>query len=200
MKTDVHEWSLTVVNFARQEFKALIAALPPAQREAVGTLKDWSPKDEMAHLEFWIDTFVTNLTALRDGQPLMDISDYLRLNDDAWAVRKDWSWATVEEHLARALNGVETHLHSLNTADLTDAAHLTLEPDRTTPRPLIRSLLYDVIDHPLLHVVGLYGKCGANAAALAMLDRATTLVSQPGLSKWTSSTRSKLKTWQKRVK
>jgi hypothetical protein len=185
MKTDMKQWTLSIIDASRDEFKTFIANIPVHERKTVGKLKQWSAKDEVAHLGYWLEVFVKNIKARRSGKPLIDASDYLAMNDKAWEKHKDLSWAEVEEKLARAFQAIEKLMKALSVDALTDAKVLTLEPDRSSPRPLIKSLFYELIDHPVHHFVKLYQKHGANVTATTMLTRLQGVLEQPGVSKWT---------------
>jgi hypothetical protein len=185
--------ALTLIAAARHEFTTLIAALPPAARVAQGSLKDWSPKDEMAHLAYWIEVFVAQIQARRAGQPLMDTRDYLRRNDIAWAARKDQSWAEVEASLESALAALEGEIRAFSDDELVDAQRFTIEPDTKTPRPLLRNLIYEMIEHPLVHMVGIYRKIGDEVRLRAMLTRIETPLKARGFSRFAASARRKIK-------
>lgn len=80
---DVKQWTLAVVNVSRKEFETFIKNIPAEERKATGRLKQWSAKDEIAHLTFWLETFVKNIQARRSGKPGIDITNHLALNDKA---------------------------------------------------------------------------------------------------------------------
>jgi hypothetical protein len=185
--------ALALITAARHEFTTLIAALPPATRDAQGSLKDWSPKDEMAHLAYWIEIFVVQIQARRAGQPLMDTRDYLRRNDIAWAARKDQSWSEVEASLESALAALEGEIRAFSDDELVDAQRLTIEPHAKTPRPLLRNLIYEMIEHPLVHMVGIYRKIGDEAGLRAMLTRIEVPLKVRGFSRFAASALRKIK-------
>lgn len=193
METDVKQWTLEMIAASQNEFKTLISMIPPKQREGVGQLKQWTAKDEFAHLSFWLEVFAKNTKARRNGKALLDTSDYLAMNDAAWAERKDLSWSEIEAALTLALYEIEKQVKALSVDELTEAVMFTLEPQRKPPRPFIKSLLYDLIDHPLHHWVRLYKKFGHEAKAAQMLERVLQVLKKPGVSKWTATSRSKVK-------
>ncbi|MDX2140655.1 MAG: DinB family protein [Chloroflexota bacterium] len=191
--TEPLSWALAVTHAARHEFAALIAALPDAERTAVGELKHWSPKDEIAHLAYWIEVFVSNIQAQREGRPLIDTRPYLAMNDAAWEVRRAWTWGEVEAATAATLGQLEMLLQNMSADDLTDPQRFTIEPLRTAPRPLIRSLLYELVDHPVHHFTGLYRKISDPDGMSAMLVRYDAVLQKRGTSQWTATTRKKIK-------
>ncbi len=199
MKSSIQDWSCALIAASHIELHTLIARMPAAQRTSEGKLKDWSPKDELTHLAYWIEVFVSNIDARREGRPLIDTRDYLAMNDAAWDARKDWSWQEVEENLDRVFAAVEVRLDGFSDADLIDPAVFTLEPDRASPKPLIRSLLYELYDHPLHHLVGLYRKFGDAEGLTAMLMRVSAALHMRGTAKWTAATRRKIAKYRAQV-
>jgi Protein of unknown function (DUF1706) len=171
MKKDIQQWALMLIGASGNEFKTLIASLNPDQRGAIGQLHKWSPKDEIAHLSYWLEVFLDNIQARQNGQELIDTHDYLTLNDQAWEVRKDWTWNDVELGLERTLKGIEVQIKSLSNEDLTDAERLSLESDQKVTRPLLKSLIYELIDHPLHHFLGMYQKLHNKHQIASMLER-----------------------------
>lgn len=193
MKTDMKQWALALIDAARNEFGILMASIPQEQRNMVGELKQWSAKDEIAHLLYWIEVFSTNIEARRKGQPLTDISNYLAMNDAAWQARKDWTWANLETELARVLTNVETQLHDLHIEDLIDPQSFTLETVRKSPRPLLRNLIYELVEHPFHHFMGLYQRFSDKAQINSLIERTLHSLKQPGTSKWSATTRNKIR-------
>ncbi len=193
MKKDIQQWALVLIGASSNEFNTLIDSLNPDQRGAIGELHRWSPKDEIAHLSYWLEVFLDNIQARQNGQELIDTRNYLTLNDQAWEVRKDWTWNDVELGLERTLKGIETKIKSLNSQDLTDADRLSLESDQKVPRPLLKSLIYELIDHPAHHFLGMYRKLHNKHQIASMLERLIQAMEQPGVSNWSATTRNKLR-------
>lgn len=197
-RVDLQAWAVEIVNLLRQEYAVLAAQLAPSEREASGELWAWSTKDEIAHLAYWIALFATNIAAARADRPLTDTRPYLAMNDAAWHERAAWDWTTVEQALLRAIDAVAAQLATLSSDELRDAGRLTVEPAGGPPRPLIRSLLYELIDHPLHHFAGIYQRLGAAEPRVAMLARVAALVEQPGVRTLAGSTRAKLRSYRQR--
>jgi hypothetical protein len=187
-KIDLKPQTLALINAARQEFERIFTAMPEEQRHTAGTLKQWSPKDELAHLAYWIELFVTNIRAQRAGQPLIDTRDYRTMNDRGWEERKAWRWDAVKQAVTDVLSAVETEINTLSAEDLVNASHFTLEADRSSPRPLLHSLIYELIDHPNHHFSGLYRKLGDDAAITALFDRSLQALAPLGSTRWSAKT------------
>jgi hypothetical protein len=182
------DWALGLIGFARVETKTFGAQLSPAERETPGEAQRWSTKDEWAHLAFWLETFADNLIARLEGRAPKDIRDYQALNSQTWLERRGWTWTQADAALYGALDRLEGQIATLELKQLTDAGMLTLEP----PKPLIRTLLYEVVDHPTHHLVRLYAKTGRGASVPALLERTRAALAQRGMSAWTRSSRTRL--------
>ncbi|MEM8536141.1 MAG: hypothetical protein AAGF95_35275 [Chloroflexota bacterium] len=180
MASDIHQWTISLTDFVHDESRRLIDNLPAEQREAVGSLQQWSAKDELAHLVYWIEVLGSNIEAQIDGQPLTDTSDSLHMNDEAWHIRKDWTWEKVDNALEQALSHVKEQLTRLNSADLIDPQRFTIEYQNDHPYPLLHSLVYDLIDHPVLHFTELYCKTEQAEKATALVERTLVLLEQRG--------------------
>jgi hypothetical protein len=196
--TEPNHWLTDVLDVMRAEFTTTMELFTFEQRSQVGELKAWSPRDELAHLAFWLETFVSNLRHLRDGSALIDTHNYLAMNDEAWLARQDWAWEDIKAALLNALVELETNITRLSSEELTDSTCLTLEGERKSPRPLIRNFLYELVDHPLHHFVGLYLRLGIDPALLnAMLMRVDNVLRRRGVSKWASTSRRKVQLYLK---
>lgn len=174
------QWSASLIEAARDEFSRLRASAPAGQRAVQGELKRWSPKDEMAHLVYWLDLYAAKLKALRAGRDPEDVRNYQERNDAAWPLRRNWTWDRVEQEWLRALQQVAAEWALLSEAE---------------QRQLMRSLIYELVDHPHHHFVRLYRKFRQPARGKAMLARTEALLAQRGASKWTVTPRRKLKRW-----
>jgi hypothetical protein len=195
-KADLAAWALGLIEGMGEEVKLLAHSVPLELREQPGERERWSTKDELAHLAYWLEVFLDNLAALRDSQPLTDVRDYLTLNDQAWEERKGWTWAEACGALERGLDRLELGIHYFPSVAWTDVKRFSLERGR----PLIRSLSYEVVDHPLHHLVGLYNKLGQSENAVAMLSRMLERVAQRGMSRWSAPTRRKVGKLLERLK
>lgn len=189
MKTEeIKRWALSIIDASSFEFDTLLAKIPPGQRDIVGELKKWSLKDQIAHLIFWIDLFTTNLRAYREGSPLISTTDYLAMNDVAWQERKDWTWLDIETNLARIFSDIRAQIHDLSSEDLTDAHRYSLGPSEAEPEPILQSLVYELIKHPVHHFVIMYRVFGDRAEIDSLLTRTLQVTNQPDVLIWSEPT------------
>ena len=158
----------------------------------IGELKNWSPKDQIAHLTYWIELFVSNIQACRKNLPLKATDDYLVMNDTAWNIRKDWSWNKIEDDVACVFSDLKGQIKDLTAEDLIDVHRFTLETNQESPKPLLQSLLYELIDHPIHHFLIMYKAFGDEEGIKALLTRTQHMLSQMRESKWSTPTRDKI--------
>jgi hypothetical protein len=186
MKKDVRQWLIDVVELSRAEFQAVIRCLPQSKRRAKGTADQWSAKDVISHLTYWLEVFDKNITARRASKPLIDTEDYLSMNAAAWSERNRLSWKEVETALHAALDRVKSQVENLS-ADQFDSGALSIGG-----KPLVANFLYELIDHPLHHWVILYGKANAQKHGIEMLKRVQSVLDERGFGKWTDSSRKEI--------
>ena len=192
MITDVKQWAFAVVDCSSNEFNTLFARIPPKQRSVIGELKNWSPKDQIAHLLYWIELFVSNIQACRKSHPLIATDDYLAMNDATWHIRKDWSWSKIETDLACVFSDLKGQIKDLMAEDLIDVHRFTLEANQKSPKSLLESLLYELIDHPMHHFLIMYKEFADEEGIKALLTRTQHVMSQTRESKWSTPTRDKI--------
>lgn len=181
-------WALELVQLLRHEFRALVAGLSPQQRQEKGQMDRWSPKDELAHLAYWLEVFVANIRFRREGKPLTDVRDYLAMNDAAWEARQDWGLEQTEAAVRKVLTDLGEELERFTPEELTNPDRFTLE----FPRPFVRSLLYELVDHPVHHFAGLYRKLGKGSEVGPMLRRLLEVLGRRGAAGWSATTRKKI--------
>jgi hypothetical protein len=189
MKTEeIKQWALSVIDASSFEFDTLLAKIPPGQRDVIGELKKWSPKDQIAHLIFWIDLFATNLKACRKGSPLISTADYLAMNDVAWLERKDWTWLDIETNLARIFSDIRAQIQDSSSEQLTDAHRYSLGTSEAEPEPILQSLVYELIKHPVHHFVIMYRIFGDRVEIDSLFARTMQMTNQPDVLIWSEPT------------
>ena len=186
------QYALSVIDASSFEFATLIAQIPQNQRDMVGELKKWSPKDQIAHLIYWIDLFAGNLRACRGGSGLISTADYLAMNDAAWLERKDWTWLDIEINLARIFADLRAQVQELSSEDLTNAHRYSLEASEAEPEPILQSLIYELIKHPVHHLVIMYGIFGNHVGIDSLLARTLKVTNQPDVLIWSEPTVKKI--------
>lgn len=193
MKQDAKEWTLSLIAAVRGEFEFFAAQIPKKERGVTGELKHWSTKDDIAHLCFWLEVFVKNIKSRRTGKTLISTSNYRIMNDQAWHESKDLSWSEIEVKLMSVFDEIEAEIKTLSLEEITDGNKFSVEPQRNPPRPLVKSLLYELVDHPFHHLVKIHRKLNNTDKANESLALLTAILKQPGFSKWTAAALNKIR-------
>ncbi len=187
MKADIYFYMDNILEVAKHEFVVLESHIPPKMHDAKGEADTWSAKDVFAHVTYWLGAFSYNIDARIHSKTLIDTRDYLELNRQAWKLRNKLTWDRIRSDLDRAFANIQTRVHSLTAAQLTDASCFSI-----SDRPLVVDYMYDLIEHPMHHWMILYRKANAEEMAVEMLTRVLRGVSQKGLMKWSLSARRKI--------
>ncbi len=172
-----------MIESSHLEFVKLMALVPLEQRRKSGQLEQWSIKDELLHLVYWLEVFCLNLQAQKSGKPLIDISDYLALNDQTWLERNKWTWKQLEAALEVVFANLETELKNLDEREFIFAVD---------KKPLANAVVYELFTHPLHHFQGIYNKLGLLLEREAMLKRVLVVLERRGFSRFTARTRKKI--------
>ncbi len=193
MKTQaIKQWAFSLINASSFEFDTLMARIPESQRGVVGELKKWSPKDQVAHLIYWIELFVANTKACRQGRAIVSTADYLTMNDSAWQERKDWTWPDVEANIARIFLDVRGQVQELSLEELIDARRYSVETDESGPKPILQSLAYELIAHPSHHFARMYWAFGDREGVDSLFARTLRVTNQSGVLTWSEPTLKKI--------
>jgi len=188
MKSDIHRWLDNVLQTSKHEFSVLESHIPSKLHEQKGEVNNWSAKDVVAHLTYWLEVFSYNIDARNDSKTLIDTHDYKVLNREAWKSRNALTWDQVQLDLDRAFANVQSQAHNLDANQLTDASSFSIGD-----RALIADFMYELIEHPMHHWMILYRKASADNLAVEMLARVQKGISQKGLMKWSLSARRKIR-------
>jgi tetratricopeptide (TPR) repeat protein len=144
---------LEIIDLARERERTLAEVLDTAARTAVGTVKQWAPKDHFVHIAIWAAYLARRLEAVATGNTPVQPAD----NDTVFLEHRDDPWETTWAHLVRAWD------------DTAAALRRTSDEELTTPGPNGRTLLSLTLNnlflHPIAHVAQLYEERSDAAAA-----------------------------------
>ena len=148
----------------------LISSLLPEERKAKGSLKMWSAKDMVTHLNFWGRHFLRQLEKSAKGEKVPLSGDYLNeLNDGVLYehLEQPMDDALAEyEQIHRELQKV---YDSFSAEDLNDAKkYAWLEG-----RPMSDRVLANLVWHPQSHIADFYVKHGNLDKAITMQEALT---------------------------
>ncbi len=140
------------IRAGRQVLLAVLARVPPAERETPGAMGEWSVKDTIVHLNYWGGQLVTLLYQVRSGQTPATLSVAPDL--DVEAVNRRWhaqgknrpweaAWSDFNGIHAQVIRRVK----EFSDAELNST---TIEP-KLRGRPLWSWVAADTYDHDEEH-------------------------------------------------
>ncbi|HAS41438.1 MAG TPA: hypothetical protein DCS93_13215 [Microscillaceae bacterium] len=179
MKSAVKTWLDEVVTTSKQEFSILESKMPPNIYQATGHPENWSMKDIYSHLTYWIEVFSHNVKASINCTPKIDTSNYKILNDETWKLRNTLTWDEVRQALDNVFLESQSLLIRILDEQLMDKSILTIQG-----QALIADYLYEFIEHPMWHWIGLYLKANDKDSALDCLERVESSIFNENFSKW----------------
>jgi tetratricopeptide (TPR) repeat protein len=177
IESETHRRLLVLLTRGQADQDTLAARLSPEERTARGELNAWSPKDHVAHNNFWRQDAVLSLQAALDGRSLPDMEATQTLNDRVFQEQRETPW---EELVA------ETARLSTETAALTQR----LSPDDLTQRDrypwqhgerggsLERVILTNWYEHPAEHWADIYVSRDELERALEVRQTVVTTVGE----------------------
>lgn len=170
---DANEIKKTVremIQSTQTDLQELIASLSPEERNVRGSLKLWSAKDMITHLNFWGRHFLQQLEKSAKGEKVPLAGDYLNEVNDG----------VLYEHLEQPLDealaeyeGIHKELlkvyESFSAEDLSDGKKFAwLEG-----RPMSDRVLGNLVWHPQSHIADFYVKRGNLDKAINMQETLT---------------------------
>lgn len=161
---------IELLHQARAEQQAMIDALTPQQRAAVGTPEHWAAKDVVAHVASWWRVQADRLRALAAGEAVhpLDDAEINRRNAETLARGREQSW---EQVIAEARAA-----HDAQVAALQHIAAWQLVDTVIGTQPLWRSTLGNGFLHPQVHVTEFYRDQGDPERAAQVQEHASELL------------------------
>lgn len=92
IESETHRRVLALVTCGQTDQDALAAHLSSEERAARGELHAWSPKDHVAHNNFWRQVVVWHLQAALDGSTPPETEDDLAWNDRVFQEQRETAW------------------------------------------------------------------------------------------------------------
>jgi hypothetical protein len=110
------------------------------------------------------------------------------MNDVAWLERKDWTWLDIETNLARIFSDIRAQIQDSSSEQLTDAHRYSLGTSEAEPEPILQSLVYELIKHPVHHFVIMYRIFGDRVEIDSLFARTMQMTNQPDVLIWSEPT------------
>lgn len=153
-----------IIARGRSEQHALIAALSETERAALGEPDRWSPKDHLAHMNFWRLRALAHMAATERGEDVPaypDDEEVQRLNTQTFAAQRFTPWDEMVAESERLFSAAADLIGRLSPSQLTGGR---LSPAREG-RPLMEDVLGSFFLHPSEHLANLYRERGDAARA-----------------------------------
>lgn len=140
---------LATLRQTREAELAWMDSLSQNERDAIGTLEEWSDKDALAHVLSWKRIHAERLAAARRGETPKRYSDEEvdQLNAQIYAEHQQRSWEEVGEEAAQAYEALARETAALSMEELTDPTHFAWQQND----PLWQPILGNGAWHPLAH-------------------------------------------------
>ena len=148
--------------------KDFMAALSEEDRNADGTLEQWTAKDNVAHNSYWRKRHADDvLDVLAGKSPIEEDED--EINEKVYAQFRDQSWDEVDALLDTSLERMGVALAKLSEDDLQSDEFYPWDQGRS----LWRELVVNMYTHPIIHLSEWHIKRG-NAKHAAEMYREMT--------------------------
>lgn len=160
---------LETLRQTREAELAWMDSLSTDERNAIGTLENWSDKDALAHVLTWKRIQAERLAAaLRGETPQRHSNEEVdQLNAEVYAEHQHRSWEEVSDEAAQAYEALLRETAALSAEELAEPSHFEWQRNE----PLWQSLLSNGAWHPLTHFADSARRRG-DAADLARFQTA----------------------------
>ncbi len=136
---------IEIVERGQAHEEAFRALIPAEERERVGTVEQWAPKEVIAHLGFWKQAQAERLTADARGEEAPDLSDFLTVNSESWPEHARLTW---DESVARSDAATRELIAALKALPLESLAG----DDKAKSDRLMSSTLGNTTEHAVVHM------------------------------------------------
>src|SRR5260370_30790632 len=126
IQSETHRRVLALLARGQADQDTLALRLSPEERAARGELHDWSPKDHVAHNNFWRQDAIARLQAALDGSEPPDTerddTQTLMLNDRVFEEQRETPWEKLVGETERLRAETASLDQQLNPDDLSHRA------------------------------------------------------------------------------
>jgi hypothetical protein len=145
----MRETLLKAVEDARQLHLDFVGRLTDEEKATTGTFEQWSGKDVLGHVLFWIENLNIHIQQAMHGTPLTDYDDYNAHNAEDYPRKKTLSWPEMMDLLNTTFDTLARLLTDfpINEADLTREEWEKWTGGRTLQNAVLGSALVHPLDH-----------------------------------------------------
>lgn len=170
IESETHSRALALVARGQADQDTLTARLSPEDRAARGELHAWSPKDHVAHNNFWRQEVVRRLRAALDGGDLPDTEDEQALNDRVFQEQRETPWEELVAETERLRAESAALIQRLSPDDLSQRGRFPWLQGGS----LETVIFVNWYDHPAEHWADVYLSRSEIERALELRQVATT--------------------------
>jgi tetratricopeptide (TPR) repeat protein len=154
--SETHRRALELLARGQADQDTLVARLSPEEHAARGELHAWSPKDHVAHNNFWRQDAVRRLQAALDGSepPVteQDETQTLLINDRVFQEQRETPWEELVAETARLRAQTAALIQRLSPDDLTQKGRFAWQGGGS----LLGLIFVNWYDHPAEHWADVY--------------------------------------------
>jgi hypothetical protein len=172
IESAAHRRLLALVTRGQADQDALAQRLSPAERAARGEPHAWSPKDHVAHNNFWRQDAVWRLQAALDGSEPSDTDDTQEQNDRVFNEQREISWEELVAGTERLHAETAALIRRLSPDDLTQIDRFPWQHGGS----LEREILVHWYEHPAEHWADIYLSRHEFARALELREAVAATV------------------------
>ena len=153
IESETYRRVLALLARGQADQDTLAVRLSPVERAARGELHDWSPKDNVAHNNFWRQDAIWRLrAALEGGSPLDTEGDTLAWNDRVFQEQRETPWERLVEETQRLRAETAALIQQLSPDDLSKKDRYPWQRGGS----LETLILVNWYDHPAEHWADVY--------------------------------------------
>lgn len=142
---DLRAALIAMVERGQTHEEAFRALIPAEERERVGIMEQWAPKEVIAHLGFWKHAQASRLSANARGEQAPDLSDFLTVNNESWPEHARLTW---DESVARSDAAARELIATFETLPL----DTLIGADKEKADRVISSTLGNTTEHAVVHM------------------------------------------------
>jgi len=140
--------------------------LTPEERQRVGDVNAWSPKDLIAHLAAWKLRMADRLAAIGRGEAPAQTEEADAENALIWAEYSSRTWDEVVQASVLGHRRMVECLQALSLDDVHDPQRFESQQGQ----PLWRGVAGNGCTHPIMHLADAYVKRGERTYAAVMME------------------------------
>lgn len=174
---ELKQVTLAFIHKVHDDLEELMNALPESQKNARGTLDDWSASDSLTHITFWNNHLIRQVEAAQKGEPVPSAGDYyLILNDGVFIRNADKNFETAFSEEKASFEKALDLLEKMDADDLANPKHFEF----TNNRSILDAALSTFGWHLTSHISDFYVQQGQMENAIAVQEaHAEQLSSSP---------------------